>query len=168
MEYLDEHKGHVLVGGDQPSLLVFDVDSSRIIKQVKLDEGTSVVRKAHNLVACGGVRGQVSLRDPRSFRIEHSFQTHPEGVTSMDLKDHLMITCGLSTRMGRLVVDPMVKVFDIRAMRALAPVAFPMGAFHAKFLPKYSSTACVVSQSGTFQMTDVKGTCVYICVCSSV
>jgi PAB-dependent poly(A)-specific ribonuclease subunit 2 len=57
-----------------------------------------------------------------------------------------------------MVVDPFVKVYDIRMMRPLLPVAFPNGPALLRFHPKLSATAIVTSQSGLFQVIDISVT----------
>ena len=54
-----------------------------------------------------------------------------------------------------MVPDPFVKVYDVRMMRALLPVAFPAGPTLLRFHPKLSSTAIVTSQTGLFQVIDI-------------
>ncbi|KAJ3043872.1 poly(A)-specific ribonuclease [Rhizophlyctis rosea] len=66
-----------------------------------------------------------------------------------------MATCGFSLRKGAMVVDPMVKLFDIRTMKSLPPLPFPVGPSLLKFHPKLSGTILAASQSGQFQICDV-------------
>jgi PAB-dependent poly(A)-specific ribonuclease subunit 2 len=54
------------------------------------------------------------------------------------------------------MVDPLVKVYDIRmAIRSLAPIPFPSGPVFLKMHPRLSTTVFIVSQSGQFQVCDV-------------
>jgi hypothetical protein len=47
-------------------------------------------------------------------------------------------------------------VFDIRMMKAIAPISMPnFSPYLLKFLPKFAAKCCVVSQTGGFQMIDV-------------
>lgn len=85
------------------------------------------------------------------------------------------------------MLDPMVKVYDVRTMRPLAPIgtsvvvavvyfwcysllsfscrvcrvatspAFPPGAFLLKFHPKFSSSLFIVSQNGQIQICEAQG-----------
>jgi hypothetical protein len=60
--------------------------------------------------------------------------------------------------MGQVLIDSFIRVFDLRMMQMLRPIAFPPGAFSLKFHPKFSSTLIIVSQSGAFQLCDAQGT----------
>lgn len=59
-------------------------------------------------------------------------------------------------RQGSLIMDPLVKVYDIRmSVRTLAPIPFPSGPMFLKMHPTLSTTCLVASQTGQFQMCDV-------------
>jgi PAB-dependent poly(A)-specific ribonuclease subunit 2 len=58
-------------------------------------------------------------------------------------------------RQGIPVPDPLVKVYDVRSLRPLAPISFPAGPAFAKFHPRNSSTILAASMLGQFQVTDV-------------
>ncbi|TPX39823.1 hypothetical protein SeMB42_g03619 [Synchytrium endobioticum] len=73
----------------------------------------------------------------------------------MDVAGHTLVSCGSSERSGTQVREPLVKIFDLRAMRSLPPVSFTAKASFVKFLPKLSSTALITSAKGTFQICDV-------------
>lgn len=112
--------------------------------------------KTSRLLCIGHTDGKVTLRDPRSHRIEHSFAAHLSGVADLDIRSDLLITCGYSNRMGQIIIDPLVKVFDIRTMRVLLPVSLPVGAAFVRFHPKFSSTFLVATQSGQFELCDAQ------------
>ena len=57
--------------------------------------------------------------------------------------------------MGTIFSDPMVKVYDLRTMRALPPAPFPLGPYLCRFHPTLFSTLLVASQAGQFQLLDV-------------
>ncbi|KAG5519468.1 hypothetical protein PMAC_002095 [Pneumocystis sp. 'macacae'] len=56
------------------------------------------------------------------------------------------------------LLDPLVKVFDVRTLRPLVPVPFPGGPAYVRMHPKMSATAFVVSQNGLFHVVDVGNT----------
>ena len=49
----------------------------------------------------------------------------------------------------------MVKLYDLRMMRTLAPMSFPAGPTLLKFHSKLPSTVIVGAQSGQFQICDI-------------
>lgn len=56
-----------------------------------------------------------------------------------------------------MVMDPIVKMYDIRTMKSLAPIAFPSGPSFLRFHPKFSSTLFVTSLMGQVQICDIGG-----------
>jgi PAB-dependent poly(A)-specific ribonuclease subunit 2 len=53
------------------------------------------------------------------------------------------------------VIDPLVKVYDIRTMRPLAPISFVAGPSFLKLHPTNTSQLFIVSQDGQIQLCDV-------------
>jgi hypothetical protein len=59
-----------------------------------MSQGASVLCSGR-VIACGGIHGQISLRDPRTLRVEQTVDAYSGGpVYSIDLKDTLMAVCG--------------------------------------------------------------------------
>jgi PAB-dependent poly(A)-specific ribonuclease subunit 2 len=56
------------------------------------------IRKGQRLVACAGINGELSLRDPRTLRVEHRIEAHTGGICDIDIKGDLLVSCGWSTR----------------------------------------------------------------------
>lgn len=57
-------------------------------------------------------------------------------------------------RHANFIVDPLVKVFDLRMQKALPPVSFP-GASFIQMHPKMTAAAIIGSNTGQFQIVDV-------------
>ena len=55
------------------------------------------------------------------------------------------------------VLDPLVRLHDLRTMRPLPPITFPPGAFLLKFHPKFTSSLFIISQSGQLQFCEAQG-----------
>ena len=60
--------------------------------------------------------------------------------------------------MGNYRIDLMVKVFDLRTLRALPPISYPAGPYMLAFHPRFSSTLLVAAQQGLFQFAEVGNT----------
>lgn len=106
------------------------------------------------------------MHDPRSLRLESHFEAHTGGITDIDVHGDLVVSCGWSNRypplkapslllsltpspwfrMGTVFSDPMVKAYDLRTMRALPPIPFPLGPYLCRFHPLFS-TLLVASQA---------------------
>ncbi|KAG0230876.1 poly(A)-specific ribonuclease [Mortierella sp. GBA43] len=144
----------ILAAGQQNKILSVNIVRGIVTKKV---EATSeiVVMKKSRLLVCGSTRGELILQDPRSLAVEHRIQAHTGTISDLDVSGNLIVTCGFSERQGTLIIDPLVKVYDMRNMRSLAPIPFPNGPSFLKMHPKLSATVCIASQTGQFQMCDV-------------
>jgi len=90
-----------------------------------------------------------------SLKVEREFQSHSI-LSSFDVCGNYLITCGYSERHGNYMADQFLMVYDIRMMKAIAPISIPnFSPYLLKFLPKFAAKCCVVSQTGQFQMIDV-------------
>jgi PAB-dependent poly(A)-specific ribonuclease subunit 2 len=131
-----------------------------------------------NLVACGQADGRIVLRDPRSLRPEQTITAHTNGLSALEVQGNYLLSIGYtircvifvvcraekgagtdksptSHRQGVPVVDPLVKVFDIRARRPLPPVSFPSIPSFIKPHPRNNSMLFVASAQGHFQLADL-------------
>ncbi|GBG65163.1 hypothetical protein CBR_g49959 [Chara braunii] len=147
----------VVVGHVTPKISIVDLPTCRIFQSVSANQGVSVIRSNGRLLACGGTGGELSLRDLRTARMEHTIDAHPGSIRSLDMKGDLVVTCGLVHRLGQVFCDPVVKVFDVRQVpRTLTHIPFHPGASILQFQPKFSSTLLVVAPSGAILLTDVQ------------
>lgn len=65
---------------------------------------------------------------------------------------------GFTNRMdGNVSSEPFVKVYDIRTFRSLSPISYQPAPFLLKFLPNFSDTLVVLSQTGSFRMVEAQG-----------
>ncbi|KAH7032044.1 ubiquitin carboxyl-terminal hydrolase-domain-containing protein [Linnemannia elongata] len=144
----------IVVAGQQDKILSINMIRGIVTKKVETDSEIVVMKKSRLLV-CGSTRGDLILHDPRSMAVEHRIQAHTGTISDLDVSGNLIVTCGFSERQGTLIIDPLVKVYDMRTMRSLAPIPFPNGPSFLKMHPKLSTTVCIASQTGQFQMCDV-------------
>ncbi|KAF9583086.1 poly(A)-specific ribonuclease [Lunasporangiospora selenospora] len=144
----------IVVAGQQDKLLAVNIIRGVITKKVET-ESEIVVMKKSRLLVCGSTRGDLILSDPRTLSEEHRIQAHTGTISDLDVSGNLIVTCGFSERQGTLIIDPLVKVYDMRTMRSLAPIPFPNGPSFLKMHPKLSTTVCIASQTGQFQLCDI-------------
>uniref|UniRef100_T1JEQ0 PAN2-PAN3 deadenylation complex catalytic subunit PAN2 n=1 Tax=Strigamia maritima TaxID=126957 RepID=T1JEQ0_STRMM len=119
----------LLMGGHQDNLLEIDLNRIEEIRQV-------------------------ILRDPKTFQPEHVLDAHAGTLSDFDIHENLLITCGFSSRLGNLSVDRFLMVYDLRVMRAVAPIQLMLDPLLLRFVPSFSSRLAVVSQSGQFQLVE--------------
>ncbi|KAG0174836.1 poly(A)-specific ribonuclease [Apophysomyces sp. BC1015] len=148
--------GDLLVAGQQDDMLVVSVARGAVTRTVAGASNIVVMRNLPRMVCCGSLLGEVTLRDSRTMKVEQRVQAHTATLSDLDVSGNLLLTCGFSQRQGSLIMDPLVKVYDIRmAIRSLAPIPFPSGPMFLKMHPTLSTTCIVASQTGQFQMCDV-------------
>ncbi|CAG8702572.1 16980_t:CDS:10, partial [Dentiscutata erythropus] len=157
MAYTTIPNSEILAAGKQHNMLVINVARGSVVKKVESDNEIVVMRKSR-LVCCGATSGEVILRDPNTFRVEHRIRAHTGTISDIDTSGNLLLTCGYSVRHGSLIIDPLVKLFDIRVMRPLAPISFYSGPSFIRMHPKLSTTVFVVSRTGQFHVCDVGNT----------
>ncbi|KAG0613820.1 hypothetical protein M758_6G131500 [Ceratodon purpureus] len=150
--------GRVLIGHSGSRISVLDLSTAYVASSVSVGQEIAVMRSNGRLVACGGVGGDIILKDFRTMKTEHTIDAHPGKVSSLDLKGDLLVSCGLTQRMGRIYCESVIKVFDIRQqVRPLSHIPFSPGATTLRFQPKFSSIVLATSASGAILLTDVQG-----------
>ncbi|KAG0150617.1 hypothetical protein CROQUDRAFT_38040 [Cronartium quercuum f. sp. fusiforme G11] len=153
----------ILVAGAQPQLLLIHAANGTLIRTIDLTPPPATafspithVRRSQSLVACGASSGTVTLRDPNSLKDQHSFMAHYAGLEQMETEGNYLVTCGLSLKLqGHPVRDPLVKVFDVRALRPLPPINFPSIPSLVRFHPRMSSTLFIASALGQLEILDI-------------
>ncbi|CAB4393897.1 unnamed protein product [Rhizophagus irregularis] len=157
MTYTTMPNSEILAAGKQHNMLVINVARGIVVKKVESESDIVVMRKSR-LICCGANSGEVTLMDPRTFKVEHRVQAHTGTISDIDTIGNLLLTCGSSARHGNLIIDPLVKVYDIRTMRPLVPMPFPTGPCFLKMHPKLSTTVFIASRSGQFHVCDIGNT----------
>lgn len=146
-----------LIGSRQTqSMSLFDLRRGRVIKEVPLESSVTIMARNSRQVCVGHTDGSISLRDPRSYRVESTLKPHQMHVMAMDVKSDLLISCGYIQRGPQTILENTIRVYDLRMARLLQSIRFDEGAFCLKFHPVLTSTAVAVSPTGrNVQMLDV-------------
>lgn len=100
---------------------------------------------------------QITLRDKKTLRVQHTFSSHSGQLSDFDVRGNHLITCGYSKRNGNYNIDRFLMVYDLRMVKAIAPIGMTFAPFLLRFVPVYASKFCVVSQTGQFQLMDTSG-----------
>ncbi|KAH9857626.1 ubiquitin carboxyl-terminal hydrolase-domain-containing protein [Lenzites betulinus] len=106
----------------------------------------------------GDADGWIRLHDPRDLTSRSfsssSVKAHISGIQGIETSSTLLYTIGLGMRQGRPYPDPLVKIYDLRTLKALPPIPFAAGpAFITRF-PNRSTTLAVTSGQGLVQILD--------------
>lgn len=149
--------------GSTSSVLKIDLHKPSKPTQFNHRGDVSFVDYLSKLLALGNTSGSVDIFDPASNAIVKSFQSHNGLISDLDVKGNYMATCGYSARPKRygntstsdFVVDPLVNIYDLRMMRAVAPIPFPAGASFAHFYPKLPNIVVIASTTGQIQFVDM-------------
>lgn len=94
---------------------------------------------------------QVSVRDPRTFTVEHELDAYSGSLSDFDVHGNLLAACGFSSRRAGLACDRFLKVYDLRVMRAITPLQVHVDPAFLRFVPTYTSRLAIVSQTGRAQ-----------------
>lgn len=146
--------GHL---GKDDVVLSLNASTGSIIRRAPSEAQIVHVRKSSKFVCAGSMDGHIQLRDPRSLQIEHRLHAHPGGLIDIQADGNQLYSVGWTMRLGHPVPEPIVKVHDLRTMRALVPIPFSATGGPALLAvhPKRSSTVIVAAPSGQFQIVDV-------------
>ena len=100
---------------------------------------------------------QITLRDNSSLKVQHTLSCHSGQLSDFDVCGNHVVTCGYSKRNGIYNVDRFLMVYDLRMVKAIAPIGMNYAPFLLRFVPIYSSKFCVVSPTGQFTLMDTSG-----------
>lgn len=100
----------------------------------------------------------MSLRDPRTFKMEHEFDAFSGSLSDFDVHGNLLAACGFSSRgLNGLSCDRFLMVYDLRMMRAITPLQVHVDPLFLRFIPTYTSRLAIISQTGM-------KVCEFVCV----
>ncbi|KAH9934990.1 uncharacterized protein B0H18DRAFT_979313 [Fomitopsis serialis] len=105
----------------------------------------------------GSSDGFLRLHDPRNamwHEGNNSVRAHTGGIQGLESSGNYIYTIGLGTRQGRPFPDPLVKVYDMRALKPLPPLPFASGPAFINMIPKRPSTLAITSHQGLVNIVD--------------
>lgn len=145
----------LLLGGHQGSMVEYDLTRQEQTRCHQVGEQGCVILRDHARFVChGDLTGRIVLHDPRTMRQEHYFQAHTGSLSDFDVLGNYIATCGFSNRMGQMMGDQFVMVFDLRMMKLSLPLRALVPPFLLRFVPGLSSCLAVVSPLGHWQLMD--------------
>ena len=62
------------------------------------------MRQQLRYLCCGQPSGRIDLRDPLTLKVEHSLDTHTESLSDFDVHGNLLVTCGFSQELVKLLL----------------------------------------------------------------
>lgn len=90
--------GELLVAGQQDDMLV--VSSARGVVTRKISGASNIVvlKSLPRSICAGSLLGEVTIRDPRTMKVEQRVQAHTATLSDLDVSGNLLLTCGFSQR----------------------------------------------------------------------
>ncbi|EPX74544.1 ubiquitin carboxy terminal hydrolase [Schizosaccharomyces octosporus yFS286] len=153
MLYQSRTHPEIVMGGYNQKLTVVNAERGTITHQRKLPNDIFIMRR-NRLLCCGSTNGEILLCDPNSFNPVNRISAHTGTISDIDTSGNLLLSCGYSLRHDSYMMDPFVKVWDLRNLSTLVPIPFPSGPSMIKMHPKLSTTAVVCSSSGQINIVD--------------
>ncbi|KAK0185791.1 ubiquitin carboxyl-terminal hydrolase-domain-containing protein [Armillaria mellea] len=144
-----------------PELLLINPPTGTVVRQTQTPSLITHLEFSHSSLISGAVDGFVRTHDPRtgiarSGGSEHMVRAHPSGIQGLQTSGNFIFTIGLQTRQGRPFPDQLVKVYDLRTMRALPPFPFSAGPTFLNLVPRRSSSSiAITSNQGSVSVVDV-------------
>ncbi|XP_075708229.1 PAN2-PAN3 deadenylation complex catalytic subunit PAN2 isoform X2 [Rhinoderma darwinii] len=148
----------LLMGGMQNHVIQMDLNTVQETQKYAVEvPGITVMRHSNRFFFCGHTSGKLSLRDLRTFKVEHEFDAYSGSLSDFDVHGNLVVTCGLSSRMNVLACDRFLKVYDLRMMRAITPLQVHIDPLFLRFVPTYTARLAIISQRGQCQFCEPTG-----------
>ncbi|KAF8333955.1 ubiquitin carboxyl-terminal hydrolase-domain-containing protein [Cantharellus anzutake] len=153
-------KPHTLVAS-QPNfqLLVLNSMTGLVTRTVSVPVLLTPLRSSHSLLLAGGPDGKLRTFDLRTTMREHeatdSILAHVGGIQGLEVCGNYAVTIGWAMRQSRPHPDPLVKVFDLRALKPLPPVQFSAGPSFINAHPRSTSTVMIASSQGLVHTIDI-------------
>ncbi|ESO96381.1 hypothetical protein LOTGIDRAFT_143977 [Lottia gigantea] len=145
----------LLVGGHQKKAFELDLNKVQLINEFEMnDPGCAILRQNSKYLFAGDTSGKVTLYDVKTMKAEHVLDAHSGTLSDFDVQGNLIITCGFGNRMGAMTADRILMVYDMRVMRAVAPIQIAIDPMFLRFVSAYSNRLAVVSQNGSFQVIE--------------
>ncbi|RXN17993.1 PAB-dependent poly(A)-specific ribonuclease subunit PAN2 [Labeo rohita] len=145
----------LLMGGLQNYVAELDLTT---VQETQKVPGVAIMRQSNRFFFCGHTSGKVSLRDLRTFKMEHEFDAFSGSLSDFDVHGNLLAACGFSSRgLNGLSCDRFLMVYDLRMMRAITPLQVHVDPLFLRFIPTYTSRLAIISQTGQCQFCEPTG-----------
>ncbi|KAK5167002.1 poly(A)-specific ribonuclease [Saxophila tyrrhenica] len=159
MSFLSSSNAEIIVAGCQKPMYRIDVDKGAITDAIEQSAPVAftMMRRARDLICASSHDGSIHLLDSKTLSVVNSWKAYAGSVNDMDARGDYLLTCGWAQQQHHgLGLERLVRVYDLKNQRSVAPVTFGQGAAFVRMHPKLSSTCIVISQSGAIQSIDVQ------------
>ncbi|KAF2485463.1 ubiquitin carboxyl-terminal hydrolase-domain-containing protein [Neohortaea acidophila] len=149
----------VVVAGCQRDMYRIDVEKGTIIETLAHEPhiAFTLMRWTNQYICAASHDGSIHLLDTKTLSLANSWKAYAGTVNDMDARGDYLLTCGWAQQQYQgLALERLVRVFNLKTQKSVAPVTFSQGAAFVRMHPKLSSTCIVVSQMGAVQSIDVQ------------
>ncbi|KAH3670989.1 hypothetical protein OGAPHI_000700 [Ogataea philodendri] len=154
MAYTSNTQTELLVGTNS-NLVKIDLTKGVLSSTLEYNHPIQYMSSNLQYVVLGRVDGTVDIMDSKTSQVVKTFYAHSAALSSIALRDNVLLTSGYSLRQDQYVLDPFVNVFDLKKMTQGIPAAFPAGALQAHLHPKAPNVAVIVSSMGQINFIDI-------------
>lgn len=158
-----QHWNHrAILGRHGGGIFVYDVAKGRRGEEYQSGHGVGGLSGplARGQLAAASPDGYLTLLDIRQGKMASiaDMKVYPHGFQGLDCSDNLVATTGYGGRPERPVLEPVVRVFDVRmGLRILSTLPCSSGPTALKFHPKLNSSLLVCSSNGMFSLMEASG-----------
>ncbi|KAH9843028.1 ubiquitin carboxyl-terminal hydrolase-domain-containing protein [Rhodofomes roseus] len=140
-----------------PELMILNSHTGSVVQRSPVSSVLTHLLYPSTHLVSGSSDGFLRLHDPRNVMWHdggNSVRAHIGGIQGLEASGNYIYTIGLGTRQGRPYPDPLVKVYDIRALKPLPPLPFASGPAFINIIPKRPSTLAITSHQGLVNIVD--------------
>ena len=152
---VNELNNEVIVNNPNNGLFKVNFKDPKSFTSFAYDDELSFINHQAKFLTLGKKNGSIDIFDQSSNKVIKEFAGHSDGITDMDVQGNYLVSSGFSMRHNNYFVDPLVNLYDLRMMKLLSPIPFPLGPSLVKFHPKLPNMILIGSKSGHLQFLDI-------------
>ncbi|KAG8787431.1 poly(A)-specific ribonuclease [Serendipita sp. 397] len=153
--------GNMLVAmTNKAELLTLNTTNGAVTRTIPCYPQILRLHATHSVVLSGSSDGLLRKHDlraatKRDFGSEASIRAHQGSIQAIEASGNWIYTIGWSSRNGRPIPDPLVKIFDSRNFKAMSSFTFSAGPSFLNVHPKKSTILVLTSNTGVVNIVDV-------------
>ena len=159
MAFSNSSANEIIVAGCQDATYRIDVERG-VVTHTLVPEcpvAYTMMRRSNQYICAAARDGSIHILDAKTLCVVNNWKAYAGSVNDMDVRGDYLLTCGWAQQPYHgLALERLVRVYDLKNRRSMAPVTFGQGAAFVRMHPKLSSTCIVVSCMGAIQSIDVQ------------
>uniref|UniRef100_A0AC35UCJ7 PAB-dependent poly(A)-specific ribonuclease subunit 2 n=1 Tax=Rhabditophanes sp. KR3021 TaxID=114890 RepID=A0AC35UCJ7_9BILA len=155
---MKSNPSNVILRGNQKTISIVDLNvqkETRVVFDSKKSEG-SVMRENDDYIFTSDASGSITLRNKTSLECIGEIKAHKGTIVDFDICGNKLITCGMTFNYKGFCPESYIKVFDLRTLNPLPPIALDFAPRFCRFLPENAEDMYVaVSVGGEMVITNL-------------